>query len=190
MSHETSEIVHIVDFVVINIKLDDRIVIESSFLCRRCRRYKNKTYNLCSKMKFAVCSSDAHETLTKYFKISENFCYKISKRIRLQEIVLMKSLAIAIHTTRLMNIKLKQFVIIFEFETIKLLCATVSKTFEAKKIVAVNIMKEKLQFAKNYISDCSGRYKSVVGAYSIEYIHRKSIFWKRIYQGLSQGRHS
>lgn len=105
-------------------------------------------------MKFAACPPDAHGTLTKYFKIPEDFCYKIPESMGLQEAVLVEPLAVAVHTARLAGIKPGQSVVVFGSGTIGLLCAAVSKAFGAKKVVAVDIMEEKLQFAKGYIPGC------------------------------------
>lgn len=154
MGHEASGTAHTVGSAVTNIKPGDRIAIEPGFPCRRCRRCKDGTYNLCPEMKFAACPPDAHGTLTKYFKIPEDFCYKIPESMGLQEAVLVEPLAVAVHTARLAGIKPGQSVVVFGSGTIGLLCAAVSKAFGAKKVVAVDIMEEKLQFAKGYIPGC------------------------------------
>jgi D-xylulose reductase len=154
MGHEASGIVHSVGSAVTQIKPGDRIAIEPGFPCRRCRHCKDGTYNLCPEMRFAACPPDAHGTLTKYFKIPEDFCYKLSSTLELQEAALAEPLAVAVHTARLAGVKPGQTVVVFGSGTIGLLCAAVSKAFGAKRVVAVDIMEEKLQFAKGYIPDC------------------------------------
>lgn len=104
-------------------------------------------------MKFAACLPDAHGTLTKYFKIPEDFCYKIPESMALDEAVLVEPLSVAVHTVRVAGVEPGQSVV-FGSGTIGLLCAAVSKAFGAMQVVAVDIMEEKLQFVKRYIPGC------------------------------------
>lgn len=154
MGHEASGTVHTVGSAVIHIKPGDRIAIEPGFPCRRCRHCKDGTYNLCPEMTFAACPPDAHGTLTKYYRIPEDFCYKIPESMGLEEAVLVEPLSVAVHTVRLAGIKPGQSVVVFGSGSIGLLCAAVSKAFGAGRVVAVDIMDEKLQFAKGYIPGC------------------------------------
>ncbi|KAK2761762.1 hypothetical protein FQN54_001590 [Arachnomyces sp. PD_36] len=105
-------------------------------------------------MRFAACPPDAHGTLTKYFKIPDDFCYKIPLTMGLDEATLVEPLAVAVHTNRLAGVEPGQSVVVFGSGTIGLLCAAVSKAFGARRVVAVDILEDKLQFAKGYIPDC------------------------------------
>lgn len=154
MGHESSGIIHRVGSAVTHLKEGDRVAIEPGFSCRRCEHCKDGTYNLCPKMRFAACPPDAHGTLTKYFKIPEDFCYKIPPTMGLDEAALVEPLSVAVHTARLACVKPGHSVVVFGSGTIGLLCAAVSKAFGATRVVVVDILEEKLKLAKKYIPDC------------------------------------
>lgn len=70
---------------------------------------------------------------------------------------MVEPLAVAVHVCRLADIKLGHSVVIFGAGTIGLLCAAVSKSMGAKKIVCVDINAERLQFAESFAA--TGTYQ-------------------------------
>ncbi|KAB8217052.1 chaperonin 10-like protein [Aspergillus novoparasiticus] len=81
------------------------------------------------KMKFAADPPFTHGTLTKYFKVPADFCYKIPDNMSLSDAVLMEPLAVAIHAVRLADVKLGNRVIVFGVGTVGLFCAAVAREF-------------------------------------------------------------
>jgi D-xylulose reductase len=101
-------------------------------------------------MRFAACPPDTPGCLSKYFKIPADFCYKLPAGVSLQEGVLAEPLAVAAHAVRMIGVKPGQSVVIFGSGTIGLLCGAVARRFGAKKIVAVDLVDWKLEFAKDF----------------------------------------
>jgi D-xylulose reductase len=83
MGHEASGTVHDIGTAVTTLRIGDRVAIEPGFPCRRCKTCKSGRYNFCSKMTFAVSPPSAHGAHTKYFKMPEDFCYKIPESMGL-----------------------------------------------------------------------------------------------------------
>ncbi|KIX05510.1 uncharacterized protein Z518_06382 [Rhinocladiella mackenziei CBS 650.93] len=148
MGHEASGTIHAVGSAVTHLKPGDNVAIEPGQPCRSCVRCKEGLYNLCPQMKFAACPPDTPGCLTKYFKIPADFCYKLPLGVNLQEGVLAEPLAVAAHAVRMVKIRPGQSVVIFGSGTIGLVCGVVARLFGAKKIVAVDLLDHKLEFAK------------------------------------------
>jgi D-xylulose reductase len=105
-------------------------------------------------MKFAACPPDTNGALTKWFKIPADFLYKLPDHVSLEEGVMAEPLAVAAHAAKMVGIKPGQTVVIFGSGTIGLVCGVVAKYFGAKKVVAVDIKDDKLEFAKRF-NKCS-----------------------------------
>lgn len=152
MGHEASGIVHEVGACVTTLQLGDRVAIEPGFPCRRCQTCKAGRYNFCPKMTFAAAAPASHGTLTKFFKMPEDFCYKLPETVGLDEGVLAEPLAVAVHVARLADIKVGQSVVVFGAGTIGVLCAAVAKVMGASKVVSVDLNESRLEFAARFAS--------------------------------------
>jgi D-xylulose reductase len=150
MGHEASGIIEEVGSAVADLRPGDRVAIEPGYPCRRCQTCKRGQYNLCPDMKFAACPPEDHGTLSRLFKLPGDFCYKLPTWISLQEAVMIEPLSVAVHTTKVVNLRHGDSVVIFGSGTIGLLCAAVAKASGARKVVAVDILESKLQFAREW----------------------------------------
>ena len=150
MGHEASGIIDEVGPAVSKLKAGDRVSIEPGYPCRRCDACKRGQYNLCPDMKFAACPPDTHGTLTRLFKVPSDFCYVLPDTVGLEEAVLIEPLSVAVHAARVATVQYGDTIVIFGSGTIGLLSAAVVRTFGAKKVVAVDILENKLQFARKW----------------------------------------
>ncbi|CAM1509710.1 Fc.00g000450.m01.CDS01 [Cosmosporella sp. VM-42] len=154
MGHEASGVVHSVGSAVITVVPGDRVAIEPGAPCRRCKQCKSGRYNLCPEMKFAADPPQTHGTLSRFFKIPEDFAFKIPDSISLQEAVLVEPLSVAVHGTRLAQLHPGQTVLVQGSGTIGLLVAATAKAFGARAVFVADINKNKLEFAKRFL-DCA-----------------------------------
>ncbi|KAK9774573.1 hypothetical protein AB5N19_07068 [Seiridium cardinale] len=161
MGHEASGIVHSVGSAVTGLKPGDRVAIEPGFPCRRCKQCKKGRYNICADMKFAA-SPPTDGTLARYFKIPQDFAYKIPASLSLEEAALVEPLSVAVHAARLAELKPGQHVLVQGSGTIGLLAAATARAFGAKTILIADINKSKLNFAKTFV-ECF-TFASDVGA--------------------------
>ncbi|KAK1635649.1 sorbitol dehydrogenase [Colletotrichum phormii] len=153
MGHEASGTIDAVGSGVTSIKVGDSVAIEPGFPCRRCKNCKDGHYNLCKRIAFAAAPPDSHGALTKYFVVPEDFVYKVPDEVSLQEAVLVEPTSVAVHATRLAEIKYGQDVVVTGCGTIGLLCAAVAKAFGARRVILVDIIQAKLDFAHTFL-DC------------------------------------
>lgn len=150
MGHEASGTVHAIGSSIKTLKVGDPVAIEPGYPCRRCKTCKAGRYNFCRQMTFAANPPATHGTLAKFFKIPEDFCYKLLEDMGLDEGVLVEPLAVAVHVARLADIKVGQSVVVFGAGTVGLLCAAVSNAMGAAKIISVDVNAGRLDFARDY----------------------------------------
>ncbi|TVY16491.1 putative D-xylulose reductase A [Lachnellula arida] len=150
MGHEASGVVWEVGKAVSSLQKGDRVAIEPGFPCRRCKNCKSGRYNLCPQMTFAADPPYSHGTLRKYYKIPEDFCYKLPDSVALDEGVLVEPLSVAVHASRQADIKVGQDVVVFGAGTVGVLCAAVAKAMGARKIISVDVNASRLDFATGF----------------------------------------
>lgn len=149
LGHESAGIVSKVGSEVTSVKPGDHVAMEPGIPCRRCERCKEGKYNLCPKMAFAA-TPPYDGTLAKYYALPEDFCFKLPQSVSLEEGAMMEPLAVGVHITKQGSIKQGDSVVVFGSGPVGLLCCAVAKAFGAGKIVAVDINKQRLDFAKTY----------------------------------------
>lgn len=103
-------------------------------------------------MTFAASPPKAHGTLCKYFKLPEDYCFALPEHVSLEEGVLLEPTSVAVHMAKLVNVKVGDSVVIFGAGTVGLLCGAVARAFGARKVVLVDILERKLEFAKEFVN--------------------------------------
>ncbi|KAJ5114421.1 hypothetical protein NUU61_000180 [Penicillium alfredii] len=155
MGHEASGIVKEVGPAVISLQPGDRIAIEPGSACRVCSRCKAGTYHLCPRMEFAANPPYTHGTLSRYYKMPADCCYKIPDSVGtafgLDEAVLIEPLAVAVHSVRQVAVRPGDKVVVFGAGTVGLLSAAVAREFGASVVTSVDLSREKLDFAQSFV---------------------------------------
>jgi D-xylulose reductase len=149
LGHESSCTVVSVGSEVRSLKPGDHVAIEPGRPCRHCENCLSGHYNLCKDMKFAA-TPPYDGTLTGFYTMAEDFCYKLPPHVSLQEGALIEPLAVAVHIVRQASISPGQSVIVMGAGPVGLLCCAVARCFGASKIVTVDIQSARLEFAAKY----------------------------------------
>ena len=154
LGHESAGTVVEVGSDVKSLKKGDRVAMEPGIPCRHCVRCKEGKYNLCPDMAFAA-TPPYDGTLAKYYVLPADFCYKLPENMSLEEGALMEPLSVAVHITKQSGLKQGDTVVVFGAGPVGLLCCAVAKALGAKKVIAVDINTERLEFAKSFAADAS-----------------------------------
>ncbi|KAL4917058.1 chaperonin 10-like protein [Aspergillus aurantiobrunneus] len=149
LGHESSGVITKVGSAVLGLEVGDHVAMEPGIPCRRCEPCKAGKYNLCEKMAFAA-TPPYDGTLAKYYILPEDFCYKLPESIGLPEGALMEPLGVAVHIVKQASVTPGQTVVVFGAGPVGLLCCAVAKAFGATKVIAVDIQKQRLEFAKKF----------------------------------------
>jgi D-xylulose reductase len=157
LGHESSGIVHSVGSAVKSLSPGDRVALEPGVPCRRCEPCKSGAYNLCADMAFA--STPPYDgTLCKYYALPADFCYKLPAGVSLEAGALVEPTAVAVHVVRQGEIKPGHSVVVFGAGPVGLLCAAVARGFGAGKVVVVDIVQKRLDFAQDWVKGGVGTY--------------------------------
>ncbi|KAK4135858.1 GroES-like protein [Trichocladium antarcticum] len=149
LGHESAGTVVEVGADVRTLKKGDRIALEPGYPCRRCDDCLSGRYNLCHEMVFAA--TPPHDgTLTGFWAAPADFCYKLPDNVSLQEGALIEPLAVAVHITKQARVQPGQSVVVMGAGPVGLLCAAVARSFGATKVVSVDIVQHKLDFARTF----------------------------------------
>ena len=149
LGHESAGVVSKIGSAVKSLKVGDHVAMEPGLPCRYCVRCKEGKYNLCPDMRFAA-TPPFDGTLAKYYKLADDFCYKLPENLSLEEGALIEPLAVAVHITKQADIRQGESVVVFGAGPVGLLCCAVAKAFGASKIISVDIVKSRLDFARRY----------------------------------------
>ncbi|OLN85435.1 putative D-xylulose reductase A [Colletotrichum chlorophyti] len=151
LGHESAGTVVQVGDSVTTLKVGDRIALEPGYPCRRCPNCLAGRYNLCPDMRFAA-TPPYDGTLTGFWSAPADFCYKLPDNVSLQEGALIEPLAVAVHITKQARVTPGCSVVVMGAGPVGLLCAAVARSFGATKVVSVDIVQAKLDFAKDLAS--------------------------------------
>ncbi|KAJ4290784.1 Endo-1,4-beta-xylanase 2 [Collariella sp. IMI 366227] len=149
LGHESAGTVVEVGSQVKTLKKGDRVALEPGYPCRRCSDCLSGRYNLCHEMVFAA-TPPYDGTLTGFWRAPFDFCYKLPDNVSLQEGALIEPLAVAVHIVKQARVQPGQSVVIMGAGPVGLLCAAVARSFGATKVVSVDIVQPKLDFAKSF----------------------------------------
>ncbi|WRT66406.1 uncharacterized protein IL334_003362 [Kwoniella shivajii] len=150
LGHEASGIVVATGSDVKNVKVGDRVALEPGEGCGRCNDCKKGAYNHCDDMKFAA--ADGRDgTLQGLYKLPSDLCYKLSDNISLEEGALIEPLAVAVNAIiNIANLPHSSNVVVFGAGPVGLLTMAVAKALGSRRIIAIDIQEERLNFAKSY----------------------------------------
>ncbi|KIJ59296.1 hypothetical protein HYDPIDRAFT_100891, partial [Hydnomerulius pinastri MD-312] len=150
LGHESSGVISRVGSSVTNLKPGDRVAIEPGATCRTCDVCKEGRYQLCPDVKFAA--TPPHDgTLGRYYAVPADLAYPLPPHLTLEDGAMMEPLSVAVHAvSKLGALKANQSVAVFGCGPVGILCMAVAKALGASRIVAVDIVPGRLEFAKSY----------------------------------------
>lgn len=136
---------------VTSTKPGDNVAMEPGDVCKRCHYCKNGKYELCGDIVFAATPPNTVGTLTRYYKLPADLCYVLPEGVSLEDGALLEPLAVAVHSaSNLGKLQSGQNVIVFGAGPVGLLIMAVAKALGAKRVIAVDINADRLNFAKGY----------------------------------------
>ncbi|GLA07963.1 hypothetical protein AnigIFM60653_009483 [Aspergillus niger] len=152
MGHESTGIIHAIGPAVSTLSPGDPVALEPGYACHRCNLCKSGRYNLCREMKFAAVPGICHGTLTRFFKLPADYCYRIPEgTLGLDEATLLEPLGVAVRSVREVGVKPGMKVVVFGAGTVGVLCMAVAREFGASRVVGVDLSERKLEFAESVV---------------------------------------
>jgi D-xylulose reductase len=149
LGHESSGIVDQVGAGVTSLKPGERVCLEPGVPCRICVFCKKGKYNLCPSMVFAA-TPPYDGTLTGYYKLPSDLCYKLPDHISFEEGALVEPLSVAVHLVRQSLLTVGMTAVVYGAGPVGLLVCAVCRAFGASRVISVDINPTRLEFAKKY----------------------------------------
>ncbi|SPO02428.1 probable xylitol dehydrogenase [Cephalotrichum gorgonifer] len=147
LGHESAGTVVSVGSAVTSLAVGDRVALEPGYPCRHCASCLGGHYNLCPEMAFAA-TPPYDGTLAGFWSAPADFCYKLPDNVSLQEGAMVEPLAVGVHIVKQGGVQPGDSVVVMGAGPVGLLCAAVARAFGASKVVSVDIIPSKLEFAK------------------------------------------
>jgi L-iditol 2-dehydrogenase len=146
LGHESAGIVVSCGEGVKSLSSGDRVAVEPGVGCTSCEDCRVGKYNLCSDMKFAA-TPPYDGTLTKYYRVPEECCFKLPSSVSMGDGALIEPLAIAVHCCKLAGDMQGKSVTVFGAGPVGQLCGSVARAFGADTVLVADIVASRLDFA-------------------------------------------
>ena len=102
-------------------------------------------------MSFAATPPTIYGTLARYYVLPADLCHPIPDEVSYEDGAMIEPLAVGVHSvSTLGQCTSNQSVVVFGCGPVGLLCMAVAKALGARRVVAVDINQERLEFAKTY----------------------------------------
>ncbi|OJA13789.1 hypothetical protein AZE42_00520 [Rhizopogon vesiculosus] len=150
LGHEAAGVISKVGSKVTNVKVGDRVAMEPGASCRKCEACKEGRYQLCPDIVFAA-TPPTDGTLARYYRLPSDLAYPLPPNLSLEDGAMMEPLSVAVHAvSKLGALRSNQSVAVFGCGPVGLLCMAVAKALGASRVVAIDIVPSRLEFAKAY----------------------------------------
>ncbi|KAH9482565.1 putative D-xylulose reductase A [Psilocybe cubensis] len=150
LGHESAGVVSKVGSNVKTLKVGDRVAMEPGATCRNCDACKAGRYNLCTDIVFAA-TPPYDGTLGRFYRLPADLAYPLPDNVTLEDGAMMEPLAVGVHSvSNLGGFRASQSIAVFGCGPVGLLCMAVAKAIGASRIIAVDIVPARLEFAKAY----------------------------------------
>jgi len=180
LGHESAGIVSKVGPNVRHLQVGDRVAMEPGAICKKCELCKAGRYELCPDIVFAATPPN-DGTLGRYYLLPADLAYPLPENISLEEGAMMEPLAVGVHSVaNLGGLRANQAIAVFGCGPVGLLCMAVAKALGASRIIGVDIIPSRLEFAKQYAATHTYLpLKPEEGEDKIEYSRRNAAHMKK-----------
>ncbi|KAF7776014.1 hypothetical protein Agabi119p4_4407 [Agaricus bisporus var. burnettii] len=181
LGHESAGIVSKVGSNVKHLKAGDRVAMEPGATCKKCDLCKAGRYELCADIEFAA-TPPYDGTLARYYRLPSDLAYLLPDNLTLEDGAMIEPLSVGVHSvSNLGGFRAGQSIAVFGCGPVGLLCMAVAKALAAKRIIAIDIVSERLEFAKDYAAtETYLPLKPMEGESKIDYSKRNAEHMKQM----------
>lgn len=134
-------------------KVGTRVAVENHFFCGECYQCTHKRSDICSNMsQFGHGKGTIHGGCADYFVVRESYCYKLRHQISWRDAALLEPLGVAHNACERLEPR-NETVLVQGCGTIGLLAIGVAKAMGAKRVIAADVIPQKLEIAQQMGAD-------------------------------------
>jgi len=147
LGHECAGRVAKVGGDVTSLQAGDRVALEPGIPCRRCQHCRRGRYNLCQDVRF-MATPPVHGAFCEYVLSPADFTYKLPDDVSTEEGAMVEPLAVGCHGIRRARLEPGERVAVLGAGPIGLLAIAAASAAGAGEILAVDLVKAKLDLAR------------------------------------------
>ncbi|KAJ9446193.1 hypothetical protein DIPPA_23822, partial [Diplonema papillatum] len=149
LGHEAAGVIAKVGKNVKNVQVGDRVALEAGVPCRNCKTCNSGKYNLCPDMAFHA-TPPYNGSLARYVSHPGDYCFKLPDNMTLEEGALCEPLSVGVYAcTEKAKVLPGESVAVFGAGPIGTICALVANGLGAKRIIACDILPDRLAFLQS-----------------------------------------
>ncbi|HCX65916.1 MAG TPA: galactitol-1-phosphate 5-dehydrogenase [Eubacteriaceae bacterium] len=149
--HEFSGVVEEVGSAVSDFKKGDRVSISPGLPCMECEYCLKADYSKCNSLE--VIGAVADGSFADYIVVPSRNCIHVPDEISFEHAAMIEPSAVVVHAFYQTNMEVGDTITVVGCGPIGLMTIHWAKVFGAKQIIAVDVMPEKLEWAKNMGAD-------------------------------------
>ncbi|CAG2108803.1 unnamed protein product, partial [Medioppia subpectinata] len=145
IGHETSATVIAIGKNVTNLKVGDRVAVETAIPCQKCEYCREGKYNLCP-----ISNTQArglppkHGCLRRYYAHPSDFLFKLPDNVSWEEGAMCEPFSCIVHACRRLNITAGQNVLVCGAGAMGMMAFLCAKAFGANKVFITDLNKSRL----------------------------------------------
>jgi L-iditol 2-dehydrogenase len=156
MGHEASGVIEKIGENVYNVKPGDRVTFDSTVYCGNCYYCRRGEINLCDNRKvMGVSCGDyrLHGAFSEYVTVPHHILVPVPVTVSFEQAAMVEPLSIAFHAVRRSPVAINNTVVVVGAGMIGLLIIQLLKIAGCSRIIAVDMVQEKLNLAKKFGAD-------------------------------------
>lgn len=153
MGHEASGIIEETGGAVRTYKVGNRVTFDSTVYCGKCYYCKRGEVNLCDNRKvLGVSCTDyrLHGAFAEYVSVPQHILYPLPDKVSFERAAMVEPLSIAFHAIRRSPVSLNDTAVVVGAGMIGLLIIQLLKLAGCGRIIAVDLVQEKLEMAVKF----------------------------------------
>lgn len=150
MGHEASGTICEISEEISGWKVGDRVTFDSTISCGRCFHCRREEINLCENRRVLGVSCNEYRqngAFAEFVAVPARILYSIPATISFEQAAMIEAVSVAVHAARISHISSDDTAVVIGCGMIGLLCIQAIKATGCKKVIAIDLMDEKLKMA-------------------------------------------
>ena len=150
MGHEAAGTIHLVAPDVMGWNVGDRVTFDSTISCGECFYCQRGDINLCDNRRVLGVSCNEYRqngAFAEYVAVPAHILYSIPENISFEQAAMIEAVSVAVHAVAISSVQADDTAAVIGCGMIGLLCIQALKAAGCRKVIAIDLIDEKLKMA-------------------------------------------